>query len=141
MKKERGFSLIELLIVVTIMGLIMAIAVPGLRRAKQNAQMGSAIQSLRTITTAQYLYERKNRVYGTLAQLAPEGTIDGALGVGNKSGYLFVMTLNPDATEFSCTASPWDDPPNMDYFYVDRTAVIRFNRGAAADENSTPIPR
>ena len=141
MKNERGFSLIELLIVVVILGVVMAIAIPGLRRAKQNAHMGSAIQSLRTLTTAQFLYERKNKVYGTLAQLAPEGTIDNALGLGSKSEYSFVMTLNATATKFSCTATPQEDPGRMDHFFTDETSVIRFVSGAPADANSTPIPR
>ena len=141
MKTERGFSLIELLIVVVILGVIMAIAVPGLRRAKQNAQMGSAIQSLRTLTTAQFLYERKNKVYGTLAQLVPEGTIDNALGTGSKSEYTFVMTLNATATKFSITAAPQTDLAHMDYFYTDESSIIRFVRGAPADINSPPIPR
>ncbi|HET9531746.1 MAG TPA: prepilin-type N-terminal cleavage/methylation domain-containing protein [Blastocatellia bacterium] len=57
MRREGGFSVIELLIVVAILGVIAAIAIPGLRRARNNAQMGSAIQSLRMITTAQHLYE------------------------------------------------------------------------------------
>ena len=141
MKTERGFSLIELLIVVVILGVVMAIAVPGLRRARQNAQMGSAIQSLRTLTTAQYLYERKNKVYGTLTQLVPEGTIDIALGTGSKSEYSFVMTLNATATKFTITASPQADLVNMDYFFTDESSVIRFVRGAPADVTSPPIPR
>jgi prepilin-type N-terminal cleavage/methylation domain-containing protein len=141
MKNERGFSLIELLIVVVILGVIMAIAVPGLRRAKQNAQMGSAIQSLRTLTTAQFLYERKNKVFGTLVQLAPEGTIDNALGVGSRSDYTFVMTLNATATKYTCTATPQADPLKMDHFFMDETAVIRFVTGSPADATSPPIPR
>ena len=141
MKTERGFSLIELLVVVVIIGIIAALAIPGLQRARQYAQSGSAIQSLRTITTAENLYERRFKVYAVLVDLVPEGSIDSNLGNGLKSGYTFVITLTPDAKHFSCTAAPESNGASLDYFFVDDTAVIRYNRGAPADVNSTPIPR
>lgn len=149
MKREHGFSLIELLVVVCIFGVISALAIPGLQRARQYAQAGSAIQSLRTITTAETLYERRFKVYGTLADLAPEGTIDPALAVGNKSGYLFTLTLGLDSNDiasgklitFKANADPQADPGIADHFYVDETSVIRHKEGAAADSTSDPIPK
>jgi len=145
MKKEQGFSLIELLIVVVIIGVIMAMGVPGLQRARQYAQSGSAIQSLRTLTTAENLYERRFKVYATLIDLAPEGTIDPGLASGNKSAYTFAVTLTLDvngkATHFKVNADPQFDPANAAYFFTDDTAVIRYNTGAPADATSAPIPR
>ena len=141
MRREQGFSLVELLIVVVIIGVIMAIAVPGLQRARRYAQSGSAIQSLRTITTAENLYERRFRVYATLADLAPEGTIDTNLANGSKSGYIFTVTLPAGAKGFKSNADPIADPATGTYFFVDETAVIRYNEGAPADVTSSPIPR
>jgi len=145
MKREQGFSLVELLIVVVIIGVIMAIAVPGLQRARRYAQSGSAIQSLRTFTTAENLYERRYKVYASLADLAPEGTIDSNLANGSKSGYTFTITLvldiNNKPTHFTSNADPQSDPASGDYFFTDDTAVIRYNIGAPADSNSLPIPR
>lgn len=141
MKSERGFSLIELLVVVGILMIISAIAIPGLRRARNNANAGSAIQSLRTLTTAQHLYERRFHQYATLAQLVPEGTIDTHLGTGSKSGYSFALTLSSGNQEFECKATPLDDPTNLSHYFVDQTGVIRYNDGAPADASSDPIPR
>ena len=153
MQKENGFSLIELLMVVAILGIVAALAIPNLQRARQNAEAGSAIQSLRTITTAEHLYYRKFNKYATLADLAPEGTIDVALQNGSKGNYTFVLVLrdeedaidpgNPKNQDkhFDCTASPERLQSTSDYFFVDDTAVIRFNKGAPADVTSEPIPR
>lgn len=141
MTRDDGFTLIELITVVAIVGIIMALAVPGLQRARAHAQAASAIQSLRTITTAQHLYERRFKVYAGLVDLVPEGTVDPYLGAGFKSGYTFSITLSPDAKSFSSNANPNFDITNAPHFYVDETAVIRFNEGGPADVTSQPIPR
>jgi len=141
MRREQCFSLIELLIVVVIIGIIASIAVPALQKARHTAQAGSAIQSLRTITTAENLYERRFKVYGTLADLAPEGTLDQSLQSGGKSGYLFAITIPVAGKHFDANADPLLDVPEGLHFFTDDSAVIRFNQGAPADATSEPIPR
>src|SRR5436305_12374126 len=106
MKQEKGFSIIELLIVVAIISLIAAIAVPNLARARQQANSASAIQSLRTVGTAEQLFESKYKRFGTLAELAPEGTLDTSLGSGNKSSYLFSITIGSGGKTFAVSAAP-----------------------------------
>ena len=140
MKNEKGFSIIELLIVVAILGLIAAIAVPNFLRARMQANQASAIQSMRTIVTAQYLYERRYKAYGTLAALAPEGALDAQLSGGSKSRYNFAIALGPGAKSFTVTATPLSEPTASNYFFADESAIIRFNYGAPADITSRPIP-
>jgi type IV pilus assembly protein PilA len=141
MKNEQGFSLIELLVVIAIIGLIAAIAVPNLKRARQQACSGSAVQSMRTITTAELLYQKTYKIYGTLADLAPDGTLDANLRTGFKSTYQFDILLDADPLKFTATATPTSEPAAMNHYFVDETTVIRANYGAAANATSDPIPR
>ncbi len=154
--RQTGFSLIELLIVVAIILIIVAIAIPSLIRSKIAANEASAVNSLRTINTGNVTYSSMCPGIGyaaTLADLGPgAGTcvggsniIDSVLGVAapTKAGYGF--TYAPVAgggmnTQYTLNANPsLVGMTGQRYFYSDQTGVIRYAWGAAATVASPPL--
>jgi type IV pilus assembly protein PilA len=143
-KSSKGFSLIELLIVVAIILIIAAIAIPNLLRARRAANEGSATASMRTLGSGELLYRSTNGNFTNLTGLSGDSIIDNVLGSGTKSGYVFSATPGTSTDlQFTATATPsvstGATQTGARFYFIDETQVVRFAIGAAADSTSTPI--
>jgi type IV pilus assembly protein PilA len=146
--KQKGFSLIELLIVVAIILIIAAIAIPNLLRSKMAANEASAVGSLRTINTSSVAFSTTYGQYpNALSDLGPSSSptstaadlIDSALVTGIKSGYTFHFTPGGSNTTYTLTADPVSTSTGQRHFYTDQSGVIRANSSTAATSSDSPI--
>jgi prepilin-type N-terminal cleavage/methylation domain-containing protein len=157
-KSSKGFSLIELLIVVAIILIIAAIAIPNLLRSRIAANQASAVGSLRTLNTSEITYSSTFNVgfTSTMTYLGPPasaatavnstaaGLIDSVLASGSKSGYTFTYSAgNPDSTgrinTYAFIAVPITSSTGTNYYYTDQSGVIRQNSTTTAGSTDSPI--
>ena len=142
--RQKGFTLIELMIVIAIIAIIAAIAIPNLIEARKGANESAAIATLRTLVTVQTLYRDGDKDGdGTpnyavnLADMEETNLIDSVLSSGQKQGYN--IGLLGTTYEWTATAIPQSTNTGNRRFFVDESGVIRFSKGNEPNESSGPI--
>ena len=124
-KADKGFSLLELLIVVAIILIIATIAIPSLLRSRQAANESAAVAELRTINTAQITYLSSSQGnYGNVTQLVSAGLLDSRF-TGVMSGYNFTID-NGTGADYTATATPASASNGRYGYYSTPDAVIRY---------------
>ncbi len=124
----------ELLIVITVIGIISSIAVPNLMQSRMAGNEASAISLVRNIVSAEMSYSVTTGAgkYGTIAVLVANRLVDSVVGSGTKDGYTVVVTPGPGNDTFVVTARPVTyKSTGVRSFYSDASGVIRFTTSDA----------
>jgi type IV pilus assembly protein PilA len=160
-RKQEGFSLIELLVVVTIILVIAAVAIPNLIRSRMSANEASAVASMRTVLTSEIVYSATYTVgfAANLASLSDGGTpsncippaipssssaclLDSSVATGTKNGYIFTYapTSGGNGTaSFKLNADPLSSGSGQRHFFTDDTNVLRVNITTTASASDPPL--
>lgn len=137
--KKRGFTLIELMIVIAIIAIIAAIAIPNLIEARKHGNEAAAIGALKTTNSAETLFREGDKEqngtldYGNIAQLSATTLIDGVLGSTKKQGYVFNIEPASGTSEFLWFANANPAAPTSTgdrYFCTNHSGVIYYTAAA-----------
>ena len=151
-REEQGFSLIELMIVIAIIGILIAVGVTGYKAAIKSANEAAAIKTLRTIAEQQMLYfnGHQRNSFGTFDEMLKDNMLDARFAGTSPvvDGYVFTMRVTPKSTtqqpSYAINADPQQSEgvgaTGKNHYYLDaNTNTIHVNRDQPATANDPPI--
>jgi type IV pilus assembly protein PilA len=140
MKENKGFSLIELMIVVLVIGIIAALSMPNLAKSKMAAHESSAISGMRTLVTAQITFAARSgsgNFAADLTELEAANLIDSVMGSGTAEAYSFA--ISGSGVQFTVDARPLVyGSSGIRSFFTDESGAIRYTTADAAATASDP---
>lgn len=140
MKENKGFSLIELMIVVLVIGIIAALSMPNLAKSKMAAHESSAISGMRTLVTAQITFATRSgsgNFAADLTELEAANLIDSVMGSGTAEAYSFAVSGS--GVQYTIDARPLVyGSSGIRSFFTDESGAIRYTTADAAATVSDP---
>ena len=128
MERNRGFSLLELLIVVAVILIIATIAIPSLLKSRQTAHEAAAVATLKTISTAEISYTTANSgTFGNLSDLVAAGLLPSSLTGSSMNGYRYSVDMASNFRDYTVWANAVTNAEGRYDYYTCPDWVIRFS--------------